>query len=669
MIFSFDPRQGRLDFTPGSGPGIRQAGMRIRYIHAGKLVERALSGWQPLAAAPQPLPPHAENGPAFACPADASGMAARLYFALAGDATLYWKLVIENEGRLPVELLQLDLLDGEMPLEVDADTGVYFNGWQSWSPAAVYGARDRMLHSKLGFFQRPMIDNPGTPVYRRAGLFASDFYGAVIDRHARTALLAGFLSQMQHFGTLSVDLRSGAYLCLWANGDRTRLDPGAQMETDWAVLHSIANIDQPDPFGAYLDACAEFHGVRVPQNVPVGWCSWYHYYQNVTEQDIRSNLNALVDLRAHLPVDLLQIDDGFEAQIGDWFEPHARFPQGVAGLAQEIKAAGMQPGLWLAPFIVHPRSRLASEHPDWLLRRLDGRPARGGWVWNALQYGLDLTVPEALDYACRVVHTAVEEWGYPYLKLDFLYAAALRGHFHDPTRTRAQVLRAGMAALRQAAGPETFMLGCGAPFGSCLGLVDAMRIGADVSGDYYPNVYGFRSIFKEEPSVPCLVNGIRNTLNRAALHRRWWLNDPDCLLVRPDTALSEVEVRSWAAVILLTGGMLLISDDMAKLPPERRAIFEKLLPLVGERPWVLDGLDENMPTRLRLDLPEGGMLLGAFNWDDFPRKVALHPADFRLSGDSYPATDFWTDEALPNLDAAGLSCTLPAHGSLIFKTA
>ena len=64
-----------------------------------------------------------------------------------------------------------------------------------------------------------------------------------------------------------------------------------------------------------------------------------------------------------------------------------------------------------------------------MLRKKNGKPVNAGFVWNALDTALDLTVPEALAYACSVVRTASAEWGYPYLKLDFLYAAALKGSY------------------------------------------------------------------------------------------------------------------------------------------------------------------------------------------------------------------------------------------------
>jgi alpha-galactosidase len=475
----------------------------------------------------------------------------------------------------------------------------------------------------------------------------------------RRALLAGFLSQRQHFGSLEAWIAPQPALRLWANGDGARLDPGAAIETDWACLQ-VVSPDEPDPLAPYLEAVAREHGLAPfpAQAAPTGWCSWYQYSAEdyaggFTARDVASNLEALVRMRSELPLEIVQIDDGYETRVGDWYSFRPVFSAGVAPLAGEIRAAGFTPGLWLAPFIVDPRSRLAAEHPDWLLRGPSGRPANAGYLWDTITTALDLTHPQALEYATGVVQTAAHEWGFSYLKFDFLYAAALSGRYRDPTRTRAQVLRQGLQALRQAAGPDATLLGCGCPLGSGLGLVDAMRIGPDVAQRWHPRVKGITVLFQREPTLPAARNAIRNTLTRAALHRRWWINDPDCLLLNPRSHLTLEEVRTTAAAIALTGGSLLLSDDLAHLPPERLRIARVLLPIIGQRPWVLDWLDSPTPQRLRLDLENAAgpwNLLALFNWDDRPRNLALQLADFGLADfgldpqQAYLAREFWSSE-------------------------
>ena len=49
---------------------------------------------------------------------------------------------------------------------------------------------------------------------------------------------------------------------------------------------------------------------------------------------------------------------------------------------------------------------------------------------------------------------------------------------------------------------------------------------------------------------PATVNAWRNTLSRSFLHRRLWLNDPDCLMLRTErTRLEPEQMRAWALAV------------------------------------------------------------------------------------------------------------------------
>ncbi|RPI29836.1 MAG: alpha-galactosidase, partial [Chloroflexota bacterium] len=648
----------------------------------------------------------------FVAGPDANGLNYAVVFAIPEDLPfLLIKASVINGGAHPVNIERIELMQagfqeryspgrksnlpgGKIHLSsTPGDLAFFSNGWQSWNFTGAYGIEDRFRRTRLGPFASPMRVNLGTPHPRRRGHFSSDMFGVLGDRKHRSAILAGFLSQEEQFGTLVASIDPAApSLRLWANGDHARLDPGSELDTDWACI-SFFHLDSPDPMAPYLDAVARQNGVvgvvsssaaRNPHNeeIPAGWCSWYYYYQRVTAQDIRQNLDIASNLRNDLPLKLIQIDDGFESQVGDWYSFSPAFPDGVAPLAQEIAARGFTPGLWLAPFIVHPKSRLAHDHPDWLLRNRQGKPVNAGYIWDVFDTALDLTHPEAVQYAADVVHTAAHEWNFPFLKLDFLYAAALPGQYRDPTRTRAQVLRAGLKTLREAAGEQVFLLGCGCPLGPAIGLVDAMRIGCDVDSRWRPAFKGVETFFQAEPDMPSARNAIQNVLTRAPLHRRWWINDPDCLLVRPasgqpgSSLLTLAEVQSLATVIALSGGVLLLSDNLAALPPERLQIAKALLPVIGKSPWVLDWFDSLTPSRLRLDLdgPAGDWhVIALFNWSDHLEDLPLRLADFNLDPQAdYFIRSFWNGELYRLPCASGESAAaalkfreVPAHGVVL----
>jgi alpha-galactosidase len=604
------------------------------------------------------------------------GVRAELTFALVQEYPLaLWKVKLINDGAEPFFLDRITLLeiDPARPgssvalkqAQSAAEMGFYFNGWQSWSPAGWVRGDRSMPKTRLGGLQAPMIYNDGTPRPGGRGCFSSDFFAVLGDQRARNGFVLGFLSQREQFGSITADLRSQPGLKMWANGDAVQVDAGAAIETDWAVFSPVL-LDHREPLEQYFEAVAREYQIKVPSESPVGWCSWYHFYTNLSEKDIEANLASLLAGQERLPVQLVQIDDGFESQIGDWFTFKPSFPNGVKPLAQKISAEGLIPGLWLAPFIIHPKSEIYRQHPDWILRKANGKPVNAGYVWGVLDTALDLTVPEALQYACSVIRTAAEEWNYPYLKLDFLYAAALPGKYHDPTKTRAQVLRMGMQALRDAMGTGVTLLGCGAPFGSMLGLVQAMRIGPDVSGDWQPTFNGIRAFIQNEPSFPCARNSIRNILTRASMHGHWWVNDPDCLLIRPNTHLSLTEVQTLATAIGMTGGSLLVSDDLPKLPAERLRLAEVLLPVLGQRARVVDWFDAEMPAKVRLDeLNATGEwhLLAQFNWQESAVELRIDPKAFGLDAVDYRICDFWQQKTgMIPAGGAYSAGKIPAHG-------
>jgi len=583
-------------------------------------------------------------------------MVVRTIFAICDEQPIFlWKLTLENQSSEHVNVESIEMLNiggnrnnGKSHYYSGNESSkpsysFFSNGWQSWSFSGAYRDDQIQRQTRLKFFQDVLVQNPGTPLFRQQGHFTSDFFGVLADRSARTACLFGFLSQKKHFGSIEVDIQDRPKIRMWANGDLTSLAPSFAMETDWAII--FANyIDQPDAFAPFYHSVMIENQVSLRNSSPSGWCSWYHFYQDISEKKILNNLENILKFQQRMPLDLVQIDDGFEKEVGDWLTFQKGFPNGVKPLAEEITKNKLTPGLWLAPFILHPNSDYAISNPEKILRNSNGQPVNAGFIWNTFTQALDLTVPGALDYALEVVETASKKWGFPYLKLDFLYAGALKGKRFDRSWTRAQILRNAMLAIREKVGDETFLLGCGAPLGSVIGIVDANRIGADVSGDWTPKYFNVSFPFRREPHMPSARNSIQNIISRAEQHGRWWINDPDCLLIRDKTNLTLAEVQSLSTAIAVTGGSILLSDDLPQLSENRRRIAEQLFPVIGKRAFVMDWLDKTTPHNIRLDLKNDSgewNLLTRFNWKENEREIFVLFPDFNLPKIDYWAFSYW----------------------------
>ncbi len=390
-----------------------------------------------------------------------------------------------------------------------------------------------------------------------------------------TVTAVGFVDGRAHDGTLRIrrSPSGGIELCAEAFLGGAELAPGAQR-----ALHAVvvdAEGDRHELLARWAVRAGAAGQARASSPFQVGWCSWYHYFHDVTEADVRANL-ALAD---QWPFDVFQVDDGYQADIGDWLETNEGFPSGLDALARDITASGLTPGIWIAPFIAGPRSRLAAEHPDWIAGWGDGSKPLVGMVnpgWGGSTWTLDTSNPEVLAHL-EATAAALVARGWRYLKLDFTYAPSLDGTYANPNMTPAERVRAGFDAIRRGAGDDAFILGCGAPLGATIGAVDGMRIGPDVAPWWEPQTDQWRppGYVGAEPST---LNAWRATAARAFMHRRLWLNDPDCLMLRTtETRMPADAVRAWADAVASSGGMALISDDLALLDGESRSLLDRVV--------------------------------------------------------------------------------------------
>ena len=234
-------------------------------------------------------------------------------------------------------------------------------------------------------------------------------------------------------------------------------------------------------------------------------------------------------------VEVVQVDDGYQRAIGEWLDVSDRWAMPMREMANAITATGAAPGIWTAPFLAAEAGAVVRDHPDWIPVHRSGRPLRGAHNenWGGWTLALDTTNPAVLDHL-RATYRTLARAG---LRLPQDRLLLRRGHPRGPPpqpgddRARSPT-PAGLDAVREGIGDDAFLLGCGCPFGPAVGVVDAMRVSADVGPRWDPPAHwpGFRE------SSPAAVNAVQASVLRAPMHRRLWINDPDCLLVRP-TAL------------------------------------------------------------------------------------------------------------------------------------
>lgn len=557
---------------------------------------------------------------------------------------LRWSLEATEARRLDHLGLRLDLA----LLTVPAGLRWLRQGYASWTPTASlpWGWSPPRALSHSFAVANHAIDAVG---WRRGRGMASHGHG-VISAGSR-GFLAGFLGA--EVGLPELTPRPGADPFLAATldfggrgleaGERLELEP---LRLSWGPLHEI--------HARYLDEVARRAGLDLDalatRPAPSGWCSWYHFYTRVTDPDMVRNAEALRGL-GELGLSVVQLDDGYQTAVGDWRSLNRKFPRGLGPVAADIRAWGYDPGLWIAPFMAGRRSRLYADHPDWILRDARGRPLDCGLnpAWMDRLVGLDLSHPQVQAWLHDLFRGLRDE-GFRFFKLDFLYAALRRAAAHDPRRSPVERYRMGLRIIREAVG-DGFILGCGAPILPSVGLVDGMRVSGDVKEQWAPGLLGLAGA---DCGAPSLRESARNNLTRAAMHRRWWLNDPDCLLVRDtDTALGPDEVQLLATVVALTGGLGLISDDLSAIPADRRALLARVLPPGPLRPEIPDLFERPFPEQAVLQGSRRRLVV-LLNWE---RAAAERP----LPDASVCRFDAWNLEPV-----LGPSLRVPGHGVRAF---
>lgn len=493
-------------------------------------------------------------------------------------------------------------------VDVSGQLRMLRHGYQSWSPSdvATFGIdRDRSLAPQSIELIRA-INQADQRIVEFPDELRSEWVTVLIDG-SNDPVLIGFDGGDQHDGTLRLRTGStGIELCCEAFMGDVVLAEGERRELHQVLLAQGQAADHL--LASWAETVGSRQGARVSASHQVGWCSWYHYFHGVTQNDITENLERADDW----PFEVFQVDDGFQSAIGDWLTTNEKFPLGLASMASSIEARGRRPGLWLAPFLCAPDSVIAREHPEWLARGFDGKPLPNmfnppwGGGLDGVMYGLDTTLPEVQEHLRNLAQTVVE-MGYTYLKLDFTFSPSFDGVWSDRSFTPAQRVRAGFDAIRAGAGDDTFLLGCGVPLAHSVGVVDGNRIGADVAPAWslsmdVPMLSGYSG------TQPATRHAWSATATRSFMHRRLWLNDPDCVMLRSEqTQLSIEAAQTWARAVGVSGGMVLVSDDLSLLGESARSLLNEAIQLsrsadeaaingeVASAPDLLDGAE---PTRL-----------------------------------------------------------------------
>ncbi len=441
----------------------------------------------------------------------------------------------------------------------------FANGFQSWTDTKEFVKTDKM----------DGIGRIGRSIYGRTmGMDAGGDYNFVNEEKTAGAFHSNGIAYIRTGDNIdfygSKSDRTG-YTIIYADMNKNTLTfskdiEGIVIEKPYEILNVFHAEGEYDwVFDRYFEA---IDVKPLTDKKLKGYTSWYNYYEKINEKVILRDLEALAPYREE--VGLYQIDDGFETAVGDWFSiDKKKFPHGLKYVADAIHEKGFKAGLWLAPFGAKRNSKLAKEHPDWLVTGLNGQIVPVGHNWGGF-YALDIYNEEARAYIKSVFDTVFNEWGFDMVKLDFLYAAATIP-MHG--KTRGEIAYDAIDLIRECCG-EHPILACGAQQLPCFGKVEYMRIGADMSLGW-PHTFLRRNMHREDVSTP---NAIANSIYRRGFNGRAFLCDSDVFLLRrTNIKFTPQQQALLAQFIKIFGKVLLMSDNIADYDEEQLKMFHHIM--------------------------------------------------------------------------------------------
>lgn len=337
---------------------------------------------------------------------------------------------------------------------------------------------------------------------------------------------------------------------------------------------------------------------RLPKQPVYGINDWYFAYGNNSFDLIKQTTNAMAELVSNTNNKPFSVIDAGWAEYspllpgdGGWNEdfskPNAKFKD-MHLLGDEIKKAGMRPGLWMRPLCARH-----DENPALLAPKIPGRQSPKNPV-------LDPTIPENIE---RIKHyfDVYKQWGYEMVKHDFsTYDITGRWgnhmkesitspgwNFNDRSKTTAEIINHLYHSIREAAGDDIYVIGCNTMSHLSAGVFELCRIGDDTSGREWNRTREM---------------GVNTLAFRLPQHNTFYAVDGDCVGIT--TKVPWEKSKLWLQLLAESGAPLFISAQPEAMGEAQKAAVKqafaqasKVQPL-GE---PLDWMTNNQPEKWKLN--------------------------------------------------------------------
>lgn len=383
---------------------------------------------------------------------------------------------------------------------------------------------------------------------------------------------------------------------------------------------------------------------------PVGWMTWYAVQFDACESVVLENARFQKKYLTPYGANALWVDwewyhqdfTGTHKPGTDIFHPDPdRYPNGLKYVADEIKALGLIPALWIGATNDPNYNEFFEANPDALLVQ------KRGWCG---QYFIDPTHPKVKDEFIPRVFKNIRNMGYQALKWDCLPISfervdAYHDRLWDPSVSTDEAMRTLVAIARENVGKDFYMLSCSGETQRDMlfagDIFDAARIGGD--------------IFRWSEFV---TSGIDRILSMYPYHNTLLYADPDNVVIRPkyntfDQAVSRVSIVSMLGLPFTLG------DNLPDLEKERLSLIQHAIPVLDIHPMdIRENLGDHRQLIVNLAIAtrdEDWNVVDVLNLMEVNNRVHVSlKEDLHLDvqpGERYFLFDFWNQKPLGVVNA------------------
>ncbi|MEU4241856.1 glycoside hydrolase family 27 protein [Actinoplanes sp. NPDC026619] len=358
---------------------------------------------------------------------------------------------------------------------------------------------------------------------------------------------------------------------------------------------------------------------------PMGWNNYNAYGLDFTEELVRQTADAMVSTGLRdAGYQFVNLDDGWMAATrdadGNLRADPARFPSGIAALADYVHARGLKLGVY----------------QDAGLKTCGGLPGSLGHE--------------------RADATMLASWGVDYLKYDNCYAGPGCDQISCPDGTAAPA-QDRYAVMRDA------LLATGRPIVFSICSWGTENVASWAAG--YGNLW--RTTGDISTTYTSMLSIFEQTVGLSASAGPHGWNDPDMLQI--GNGMTVIEDRTELSLWAMLAAPLITGTDLVSATPETLALLTNAAVIaVDQDPLgraatlvtAADGLNV-----LARPLSGGDVAVALFNETDSPATITTNLSAVGVAAGNHTRTDLWSGAATSS--AGPIEATVPAHGTVLYR--